>query len=97
MIFQVACIETAIEARKDSSNDFEGLRYISAIRLGDFHTEMNVMIKNFHRLMPSETSKDGLTLSYFAQRIGVNHLLSNKPSAIKKARVLFVFVLISKS
>ena len=83
----MACIETAIEARKDSSNDFEGLRYISGARLGDFYTEMNVIIKNCHRLMPAVSSKDRLTLSYFAQRIGVSHLVSNKPSCIKKEGV----------
>ena len=81
---KVASIESAMESRKDSVTDFEAFRYISAVRLGDFHTEMNMIIKDYQRLMPSESSKDKLTLSYFAQRIAVNHLVSNKPSFIKK-------------
>ena len=78
-------IETAIESRKGSWTDFESFNYIAAVRLGDFHIEMNTTIKNIQSLMPSESSEDQMTLSYFAQKIVINHLISNKPNSIKKA------------
>ena len=53
-------------------------------RLGDFHLEMNVIIKNMERLMTSESSKDKFSLGYFAQLIGISHRVSNKPQQIKK-------------
>ena len=78
-------IETALESRKGSWTDFEAFNYILAARLGDFHIEMNATIKNMQSLMPSESSEDQLTLSYFAQKLVVNHLISNQPSKIKQA------------
>ena len=81
---QVKCIETAIECRQDSCTDFEAFKYIMVVRLGDFHMEMNMVIKSIQKLMPSDSSRDSLSLSYFSQRIMISHLLSNKPNKIKQ-------------
>ena len=80
----MASIETAIESRKDSCTDFEAFRYILAVRLGDFHMEMNAVIKHLERLMINESSKDRMTLGYFAQKLVMSHLVSNIPAKIKK-------------
>ena len=77
-------IENAIESRKGSLTDIEKLRFILVVRLGDFHLEMNAVIKNIQCLIPSESSLDKCSLSYFAHRIVIEHLLSNKPQKIKK-------------
>ena len=80
----MASIETAIESRKGSWNDFESFKYILAVRLGDFHLQMNAVIKNLVALMPPKSSKNVGSLAYFANRIVVTHLVSNKPNLIKK-------------
>ena len=83
-LYKVASIETAIESRKGSWSDFESFKYILAVRLGDFHLQMNAVIKNLVTLMPPKYSKDIGTLAYFANRIVVTHLVSNKPNLIKQ-------------
>ena len=77
-------MENAIESRKDSWTDFESFKYVLAIRLGDFHLEMNAVIKNYQNLMKSETSKDQGTLASFARLIVINYKIFNKPQLIKK-------------
>ena len=80
----VQSIENAMESRKNDSTDFEKFQYISAVRLGDFHLEMNVIIQNIQRLMPSESSVNRGSLGYFAHYIVISHLVSNKAHKIKK-------------
>ena len=47
----VVCIESAMQARKDHTTDFESFKYILGVKPGNFHLEMNVVIKNYQSLM----------------------------------------------
>ena len=46
--------------------------------------EMNAVIKSIKSLMPSESSFDTGSMSYFARRIVISDLISNKPQEIKR-------------
>ena len=80
----VQSIENAFQSRKDSCTDFEAFNYIHVVKLGDFHMEMNAVIKSIQSMMPSESSIDKASLSYFARRLVIEHLVSNKANMIKK-------------
>ena len=71
-------------SRTNAWSDFELFKYILGVRLGDFHTEMNVVMKSIQKLMPDFSSRDNLSLGFFSNLLMVSHLLSNKPSIMKK-------------
>ena len=54
------------------------------VSLGDFHVEMNMVIKSIQKLMPSGSSRDMFSMSYFSNKLMISHFLSNKPNRIKK-------------
>ena len=52
---------------------------------GDFHLEMNAIMKTMEVMMPSTSSKNQSTLGQLASRLVIAHRVSNDPAVIKKS------------
>ena len=82
---QLTCnvIESAIQASKGSVSAYERLDFIHGYEVGLFHTEMNVTMRHYNRMMPKLTSvSDKLTMAWFALELQKDYI-TNEAKKIK--------------